>query len=61
MLKSVMTVGIPGANMEEARGEKKVMAEIMPTTTPFLHSAQFLGFAGSCSPSHPVYINFHSD
>jgi hypothetical protein len=37
LLKSAITLGIPGANIDDARGEKKVIAEIIPMTTPFLH------------------------
>jgi hypothetical protein len=44
VLKSFMTLGIPGANMDDARGEKNVIAEMIPMTTPFLHLGQFRGF-----------------
>ena len=57
VLKDFITEGIPGANMEEARGEKKVIAEIIATTTPFRHNAQLRGFIGSSSPSHPILIS----
>jgi hypothetical protein len=56
-LKSLITLGIPGANIEDARGEKNVIAEIIPTTTPFLHIGQFLGFIWSWSPSQPTHVS----
>jgi hypothetical protein len=49
-----MTEGIPGANMDDARGAKKVIPDIILTTTPFLQSGQLRGFIGSSSPSQPV-------
>jgi hypothetical protein len=36
-----MTEGMPGAKVDEASGEKKVIAETNPTATIFLHNAQF--------------------
>jgi len=52
--KSAKTEGMPGANIDEARGEKNVIAAIIPTTTPFRHNGQFRGFSGSFSPSQPA-------
>jgi hypothetical protein len=49
-----MTEGIPGANIDEASGEKKVIAETNPITMTFLHNFQLRGFKGSFSPSHPM-------
>jgi len=40
-LKVFMTEGMPGANIDEASGETKVIAETNPITTTFLHNAQF--------------------
>lgn len=45
---------MPGANVDEASGEKKVIAETSPIATAFLHNAQFRGFNGSFSPSQPT-------
>lgn len=53
-LKAFMTAGMPGANMDDANGEKKVIDATIATTTPFRQRAQLRGFRGSCSPSQPT-------
>lgn len=42
-LKSSMTAGTPGANMEEARGVRKVIPLTMQMVPHFLVEDQFIG------------------
>lgn len=44
----------PGANMEEARGEMKVMAEMRKRSMNFLPSLKLSGMLGSSWPSQPT-------
>lgn len=60
VLKVSRTSGTPGANIDEASGVTKVMAEQRPIFSHFFRADQFCGLAGSSGPSHQTRLSSSS-
>lgn len=55
---SLLMKETPGANMEEASGETKVIAEMRKRSMNFLDCWKFSGMVGSSCPSHPTILSW---